>query len=99
LSGSSRSPKAVDPVTSQNSTVTVLRCWRGPCAAANAAPHSLQNLASCGFARPQAAQTFTRARLSQAPQKAASKGPDVPTAAIRPEQAQLVRCRRAGASQ
>src|SRR5205814_8093589 len=32
----------------------------------NAAPHSLQNLASGEFSRPHAAQTFTLARLSQA---------------------------------
>ena len=42
LSGSSRSPSAVDPVTSQNSTVTVLRRTRGAGAGPKAAPHPLQ---------------------------------------------------------
>jgi len=60
LSGSSRSPKAVDPVTSQNSTVTVLRFWRGTEPAASAAPHPLQNPASGGFSRPHPGQTLTR---------------------------------------
>ena len=64
LSGSSRSPSAVDPVTSQNNTVTVLRFCRAAGTAAKAAPHPLQNLASGGFSRPQPAQTPTPARLS-----------------------------------
>ena len=42
-SGSVDSPSFVEPVTSQNSTVTVFRCSR-PATVAAAAPHSGQNL-------------------------------------------------------
>ena len=78
LSGSSRSPKAVDPVTSQNSTVTVLRFWRGAGTASKAAAHSLQNLASGGFSRPQPAQTLTPARLSPIRWDLAAEEPALP---------------------
>ena len=46
-------------------TVTVLRRWRVTGPAGKTVPHLLQNLASGGFSRPQAAQTLTLERPSQ----------------------------------
>ena len=48
-SGSSRSPSAVEPVTSAKSTVTVFRTSR-PAAPSNLPPQWLQNRAPSGFA-------------------------------------------------
>jgi hypothetical protein len=56
-SGSVDSPSAVDPVTSQNSTVTVVRCSR--LSPVRGEAHSLQNLARSGFSLPQAGQAAT----------------------------------------
>jgi hypothetical protein len=50
---------AVDPVTSQKSTVTVLRWARGATAATKGAPQLLQKAASPGFSRPQVVQLLT----------------------------------------
>src|ERR1044072_8192266 len=57
-SGSVRSPIAVEPVRSQNSTVTTFRTSRAG-TAARAAPQLGQNPKSSGLSRPQAAQTAT----------------------------------------
>lgn len=54
---------AVDPVTSQKSTVTVLRCARGAAAAIKGAPQPLQKPASPGFSRPQVVQVLTTPRV------------------------------------
>jgi hypothetical protein len=59
-SGSVCSPRAVDSVTSQNSTVTVLRTSRGDAVVVSAAPQPLQKRASSAFSRPQLAQISTR---------------------------------------
>ncbi len=57
-SGSVDSPSAVDPVTSQNSTVTVLRCSRlSPISGAVQNP---QNRKPSGFSLPQLVQVSTR---------------------------------------
>ena len=58
-SGSSRSPIAVEPVTSQNSTVTVLRTSRGGGVSASSAPQDPQKRKPSGFSCPQFAQTVT----------------------------------------
>jgi hypothetical protein len=55
-SGSSRSPRLVDPARSLNTTVTTLRVSRPPAAAASGVPQLRQNLARAGFSSPQAAQ-------------------------------------------
>ena len=56
-SGSVDSPSAVDPVTSQNSTVTVFRCsWLSP---ASGAVQNPQNWNPSGFSLPQAGQAAT----------------------------------------
>jgi hypothetical protein len=69
---------AVDPVTSQNNTVTVLRFCREAGTATKATPHPLQNLASAGFSRPQPAQTPTPARLSPIRRDVAAEEPAPP---------------------
>ena len=58
-SGSSRSPSAVDPVTSQKTTVTVLRTSRRPAGAASSAPHAPQKRNPSGFSWPHAWQIGT----------------------------------------
>ena len=59
-SGSSRSPRAVEPVTSQNTTVTVLRTSReGATGASSFVPHSEQNFAPSAFPCPQFGQSTT----------------------------------------
>ena len=58
-SGSVDSPSAVEPATSQNNTVTVLRTSRRAAAVASAALQPLQKRASTGFSRPQLAQIIT----------------------------------------
>jgi hypothetical protein len=63
-SGSVDSPNAVEPVTSQNSTVTVLRCSRlSPISGAAQNP---QNWKPSGFSLPHARQAAT-ARVYDAP--------------------------------
>ena len=57
-SGSVDSPSAVDPTTSQNTTVTVLRCSTP--GAARGAAHASQKRAPSGFSPPHAEQTCTR---------------------------------------
>ena len=56
-SGSVDSPSAVEPTTSQNSTVTTFRCSPEP--PPSAAPHASQNRAAALFSWPQVAQTGT----------------------------------------
>jgi|GEM_PF-5888345 len=58
-SGSSRSPRLVDPARSLNTTVTTLRASRPP-AAASGVPQLRQNLARSGFSSPQTAQATIR---------------------------------------
>ena len=59
-SASSRSPSAVEPVMSANSTVTTLRSSAaGRGASASSAPQPLQKRASSGFSRPQRPQIGT----------------------------------------
>ena len=53
----------MDPVTSQKSTVTVLRWARGATAATKGAPQLLQKAASPGFSRPQVVQVLTTTRV------------------------------------
>ena len=57
-SGSRDSPNAVEPTTSQNTTVTVLRCSFTDAATSGAA-HALQNRAPLAFSAPQLRQTPT----------------------------------------
>jgi hypothetical protein len=67
-SGSSVSPRAVEPVRSRKRTVTVLRCSCAPAGtAANEKPHSWQNFAPSLFACPQLVQTSTPTRLDRIP--------------------------------
>lgn len=56
LSGSSRSPRAVESDTSANRTVTVLRTSRAGSAGASLVPHSPQNFSPGRFSVPQAGQ-------------------------------------------
>ena len=58
VSGSSCSPSAVEPVTSANSTVTVLRTSRDP-AGSRAAPQLPQNRKPSGLSWPQLGQVST----------------------------------------
>ena len=58
-SGSSFSPSAVEPVTSQNTTVTVLRTSRAGAGAASGAAQAGQNWKSSGLSRPQLEQVST----------------------------------------
>src|SRR3954447_10196066 len=61
VSGSSRSPSAVEPTTSQNSNVTVLRdSLRGVGTRASSAPQAPQNRNPGGLSVPQLAQTTRR---------------------------------------
>jgi hypothetical protein len=60
VSGSSLSPSAVEPVTSVNRTVTVLRIPRPDPAASSAAPQRPQNRKSSGTLAPQAGQSRIR---------------------------------------
>src|SRR5450759_2358148 len=55
-SGSSRSPRWVEPVTSANTTVTTLRTSRLGSGAVRAPPHAMQNRATSGFGVPQLVQ-------------------------------------------
>jgi hypothetical protein len=52
-SGSSRSPSAVDPVTSQKSTDTVLRTSRAGVSLSSGEPQLEQNRAPASFSLPQ----------------------------------------------
>jgi hypothetical protein len=59
-SGSSRSPRPVEPLTSQKTIVTVLRTSRaGADGTSSPAPHSEQNLAPSGFSCSQFGQAVT----------------------------------------
>ena len=65
--GIRRSPSAVEPVTSQNTTVTVFRTSPLGSGAASGAAHSRQNFARSGFSVPQRSQITDRvyaARIS-----------------------------------
>ena len=57
--GSIRSPSAVEPMTSQKSTVTVFRTSRAEAAAASGSPQESQKRAPSRFSAPQLAQTIT----------------------------------------
>jgi hypothetical protein len=57
LSGSMRSPRAVEPVTSEKRTVTTLRTSRAGAASASGAPHESQKRAPSRFSAPQVEQT------------------------------------------
>jgi len=59
VSGSSRSPRDVEPLTSQKSTVTVLRTSRATDAGVRSVPHAPQNLNPSGFSCPQFEQRVT----------------------------------------
>ncbi|MDX6477772.1 MAG: hypothetical protein QOG29_359, partial [Gaiellaceae bacterium] len=63
LSGSNRSPSAVEPLTSQKTTVTVLRCSRWATAAPSGAAQESQKCASSRFSDPHLAQMTTGERL------------------------------------
>ena len=54
-----RSPSAVEPTTSQKSTVTVFRTSRAGLASASAAPQEGQKLKPSGFSAPQLGQVVT----------------------------------------
>ena len=59
-SGSDRSASAVDPTTSQKSTVTVFRTSRDEAGAApSGAAHELQKRAPAGFSWPHCAHSIT----------------------------------------
>ena len=62
LSGSIRSPSAVEPVTSQKRTVTTLRVSRTTPGSGRAAPQESQKRAPFRFSAPQLGQT-TMARV------------------------------------
>ena len=56
LSGSRRSPRAVEPVTSANRTVTSLRSWPAAVGSATVVPQAEQNRAPSGSVAPQRGQ-------------------------------------------
>ncbi len=64
-SGSSRSPSSVEPVTSQNTTVTVLRTSddADAAAASRGAPQNGQNANSAELSRPQEPQVTIPGRV------------------------------------
>ena len=64
-SGSTDSPSAVEPATSQKTTVTVFRCSRGE-SAASVAPHESQNLALTRFSEPHDPHLVIGVRLLEA---------------------------------
>jgi len=64
-SGSSCSARAVEPITSQKSTVTVFRSSRGRSASARTAPQESQKRAPSRFSAPQLAQAAMPRRLSE----------------------------------
>jgi len=77
-SGSVDSPSSVDPVTSQNNTVTVFRCSRlSPVRGAAQKP---QNWKPCGFALPQAGQAVTERVYDDR-----AEGEDQPLSAFPPQ--------------
>src|SRR5215213_1422879 len=77
-SGSSRSPSAVEPVTSQKTTVTRFRTSWAAGAAASGAPQLPQNRNPAGLSRPQTAQICTSgestARRRRRPRRARAAG-------------------------
>ena len=62
-SGSRRSPRPVEPVTSANTTVTTLRASRAASGTASVAPHDMQNRATSGFGVEQLGQATIRPSL------------------------------------
>jgi hypothetical protein len=58
-SGSDRSASAVDPTTSQKTTVTVFLTSRDAAPAASGSPQRLQNRAPSGFSPPHRAHSIT----------------------------------------
>ena len=62
-SGSRRSPSSVEPTTSQNTTVTVLRTSRERLVAASGAPQELQKRAPSGFSWPHCPHSITISSL------------------------------------
>src|SRR6266511_4591661 len=63
-SGSDRSPSDVDPVTSENRTVTILRVSAGE--STSCAPQALQNCDAGGFSTPQCGHVAIRTGYGQA---------------------------------
>src|SRR5712691_2550215 len=99
LSGSIRSPSAVEPETSQKRTVTVLRTSRTVAASASAAPQESQKAAPSRFSAPQLGQTTTRTSLGRLgpglpPSAPAGGGRRAPTAGSRFDHVRLDRCSR-----
>src|SRR5881397_2204485 len=80
-SGSSRSPMAVEPATSQNSTVTVLRASRTG-SAVSAAPQALQKAEPSGFSRPQFGQVSTTRQGYGVERLRARRARYIPSAAL-----------------
>src|SRR4029077_20115229 len=62
-SGSSCSPSAVEPVTSQNTIETVLRTSRAGATGESGVEHAGQNAKSSGLSRPQFGQVIIRPRV------------------------------------
>jgi hypothetical protein len=60
-SASRRSPSPVEPVTSANNTVTVLRTSRTGASTSNCRPQAWQKRARSAFGSPQAGQVLTPA--------------------------------------
>ena len=58
-SGSSCSPSSVEPVTSQNTIVTILRTSAGASAAPRRSPQTEQKFAPSAFSEPQFGQAAT----------------------------------------
>jgi hypothetical protein len=93
-SGSKSSPSAVEPVTSLNRTVTVLRTSRTG-VAARAAPHAVQKRASSGFCLPQFGHPATaKAYDGQRREDYPLKGPQL-SAAVEARRRSAPRHRRA----
>src|SRR4029450_3027057 len=81
-SGSSRSPSAVEPLTSQTTTVTTLRAPRR-CSATRKAPQLRQKRARSGFCSPQFAQVSMvprSATVAPPPGRPGQGGPVPPVA-------------------
>jgi hypothetical protein len=94
LSGSSRSPRAVDPDKSQKSIVA--SCRRSPTGCASDAPQLMQKRASRGFALPHTSQTITAQGYSPGPAFSLTLGAALRSTPIPHESARIAppTCRR-----